>query len=129
MPSQVKASLVLYPIFFVFAGAGRTFVHVPRRGSRLPGRLQWSSQWAAELPVEVVVLVLHALGLDLRLQRPSHRVVRGSTACVDEVVLALFYCVAVLRVVQLGSCSCGRRAYDCEVLEREFIVKPKRLDC
>jgi hypothetical protein len=80
------------------------------------------------LPVEVVVLVLHALGLDLRLQRPSHRVVRGSTACVDEEVLALFYCVAVLRVVQLGSCSCGRRAY-CEVLEREFIVMPKRLDC
>ena len=36
-----------------------------------------------ELPVEVVVLVLHALGLDLRLQRPSHRVVRGSTARVE----------------------------------------------
>ena len=47
-----------------------------------------------ELPVEVVVLVLHALGLDLRLQRPSHMVVRASTACVDEEVLALFYCVA-----------------------------------
>ena len=96
------------------------------RGCR--GGCKMESMGGFELPVEVVVLVLHALGLDLRLQRPSHRVVRGSTACVDEEVLALFYCVAVLRVVQLGSCSCGRRAY-CEVLEREFIVMPKRLDC
>ena len=56
---------------------------MPIGGCKAVGKGRLSS----ELLVEVVVLVLHALGLDLRLQRPSHRVViRGSIACVDDLV-------------------------------------------